>query len=41
MMEIAKINGQMRSDSVEQLGNMVKGNPQETVAVLRNWIHDR
>jgi flagellar M-ring protein FliF len=41
MMEIAKINGQMRSDSVDQIGNMVKSNPQETVAVLRNWIHDR
>jgi flagellar M-ring protein FliF len=41
MIEIAKISGQMRADSVERIGEMVKGNPQETVAVLRNWIHDR
>ena len=41
MMEVAKINGQIRADSVDQIGNMVKANPQETVAVLRNWIHDR
>jgi flagellar M-ring protein FliF len=41
MIEIAKISGQMRADSVERIGDMVKGNPQETVAVLRNWIHDR
>jgi flagellar M-ring protein FliF len=41
MMEIAKINGQLRADSVDQIGNMVNANPQETVAVLRNWIHER
>jgi flagellar M-ring protein FliF len=41
MIEIAKISGQMRADSVDRIGDMVKGNPQETVAVLRNWIHDR
>jgi flagellar biosynthesis/type III secretory pathway M-ring protein FliF/YscJ len=31
----------MRADSVERIGEMVNTNPQETVAVLRNWIHDR
>ena len=41
MIEIAKITGQMRADSVERIGEMVNTNPQETVAVLRNWIHDR
>jgi flagellar M-ring protein FliF len=41
MMEIAKVNGQIRAESVDQIGNMVQGNPQETVAVLRNWIHER
>ncbi|HEX2725224.1 MAG TPA: flagellar basal-body MS-ring/collar protein FliF [Beijerinckiaceae bacterium] len=41
MIEIAKITGQMRADSVERIGEMVNANPQETVAVLRNWIHDR
>jgi flagellar M-ring protein FliF len=41
MLEIAKINGQIRAETVEQVGNMVAANPQETVAVLRNWIHGR
>jgi flagellar M-ring protein FliF len=41
MIEMAKVSGQIRSESVERIGDMVKGNPQETVAVLRNWIHDR
>ena len=41
MMEIAKVNGQIRAETVDQVGNMVLTNPQETVAVLRNWIHGR
>jgi flagellar M-ring protein FliF len=41
MMEIAKVNGQIRAETVDQVGNMVVTNPQETVAVLRNWIHGR
>jgi flagellar M-ring protein FliF len=41
MLEIAKINGQIRAETVDQVGNMVAANPQETVAVLRNWIHGR
>ena len=27
--------------TVDQVGNMVITNPQETVAVLRHWIHGR
>ena len=41
MLEIAKINGQIRAETVDQVGNMVAANPQETVAVLRGWIHER
>ena len=41
MMEIAKINGQIRAESVDQIGTMVQANPQETVALLRTWIHER
>jgi flagellar M-ring protein FliF len=41
MMEVAKVNGQLRAETVDQVGNMVITNPQETVAVLRNWIHGR
>jgi flagellar M-ring protein FliF len=41
MMEMAKVNGQIRAEAVDQVGNMVQSNPAETVAVLRNWIHER
>jgi flagellar M-ring protein FliF len=41
MIEIAKAHGQIHAESLEKIGEMVRGNPQETVAVLRNWIHER
>ena len=41
MMEIAKINGQIQAKSIERVGDMVKRTPQETVAVLRDWIQER
>ncbi len=40
MLELVKVNGQVKAASVERLGEMVRNNPQETVAVLRTWIHD-
>jgi flagellar M-ring protein FliF len=41
MIEMAKAHGQIHAESLERIGEMVKGNPQETVSVLRNWIHER
>ena len=40
LMEFAKINGQIQAQTVERVVEMVRGNPTETVEVLRNWIHD-
>lgn len=40
MIEIARVNGQVQAQSVERVGEIVKNNPQETVAVLRQWIHE-
>jgi flagellar M-ring protein FliF len=40
MLQIAKVNGEIQAEAIDSLGEMVKGNPQETVAVLRSWIHD-
>jgi flagellar M-ring protein FliF len=39
MIEIAQINGKIQAQSVEQIGALVKNNPQESVAVIRQWIH--
>jgi flagellar M-ring protein FliF len=41
MIEMAKAHGQIHAESLERIGEMVNGNPQETVSVLRNWIHER
>ena len=41
MIEVAKANGQIQANSLERIGEMVKSNPQETVSVLRGWIHER
>ena len=41
MIEMAKANGQIQAESLERIGEMVKSNPQETVSVLRGWIHER
>ena len=41
MIEVAKANGQIQAESLERIGEMVKSNPQETVSVLRGWIHER
>jgi flagellar M-ring protein FliF len=41
MIEMAKANGQIHAESIARIGDMVQTNPQETVAVLRTWIHER
>jgi flagellar M-ring protein FliF len=41
MIEMAKAQGQIQAESLERIGDMVRSNPQETVSVLRNWIHER
>jgi flagellar M-ring protein FliF len=39
MVTLNNVNGQVQAASVTRVGEVVKNNPQETVAVLRNWIH--
>ena len=41
MIELAKVNGQVQQQSLERIGDLVKGNPAESVSVLRQWIHER
>jgi flagellar M-ring protein FliF len=41
LIELAKVNGQVQQQSLERIGELVKGNPMETVSVLRSWIHER
>ncbi|MDJ1158120.1 flagellar basal-body MS-ring/collar protein FliF [Chelatococcus sp. SYSU_G07232] len=39
MLELAKANGQVQAQSLEKVGELVRQSPQETVAILRQWIH--
>ena len=41
MLEIAKVKGQVQAQSIERIGELVNSNPQESAAVLRQWIHDQ
>ena len=41
MIEVARINGQVQQESLKQVGELAKVNPNETVAVIRQWIHER
>lgn len=40
MIDIAQINGKVQSQSIERVGKMVKTDPQESVAIIRQWIHE-
>jgi flagellar M-ring protein FliF len=40
MLELAKVNGQVQSQSIDRIGEIVKGNPQESVAIIRQWIRE-
>jgi flagellar M-ring protein FliF len=41
MIELARVNGQVQQQSLERIGELVKGSPTESVSVLRQWIHER
>lgn len=40
MLDVARINGQVQAQSIERMGELVKTNPQETAAILREWMHE-
>jgi flagellar M-ring protein FliF len=39
LVQISNVNGGVNSMTLQKVGEVVKDNPQETVAVLRNWLH--
>lgn len=40
MIDIAQINGKVQAQSIERVGNMIKIDPQESVAIIRQWLHE-
>ncbi|MFM9975856.1 MAG: flagellar basal-body MS-ring/collar protein FliF [Beijerinckiaceae bacterium] len=39
MIEMSQISGALQARSIEKVGEVATQNPQETVAILRQWIH--
>jgi flagellar M-ring protein FliF len=40
MIDIAQVQGQVHAQSVQKVGELADKNPNEAVAILRQWLHD-
>jgi flagellar M-ring protein FliF len=40
MIEIAQVQGQVHAQSVQKVGDLAERNPNETVAIVRQWLHE-
>jgi len=40
MIDLAQVQGQVHAQSVQKVGELAQRNPQETVAVIRQWLQD-
>lgn len=38
--DIAQIEGEVQASSLKQVGELVETHPDETVAIIRNWLHN-
>jgi flagellar M-ring protein FliF len=41
MIDIAQVQGQVHAQSVQKVGELADKNPNETVAVIRSWLHEK
>jgi len=40
MIEIAQVQGQVHAQSVQKVGDLADRNPNETVSIIRQWLHE-
>jgi flagellar M-ring protein FliF len=40
MIDIAQVQGQVHAESVQKVGTLADKNPNETVAIIRSWLHE-
>ena len=40
MIDIAQVQGQVHAQSVQKVGDLADRNPNETVAIVRQWLHE-
>ncbi|MDE3116055.1 MAG: flagellar M-ring protein FliF, partial [Pseudomonadota bacterium] len=39
MIDIQRIEGQVRESSIRKVGEVVDSHPEEALAILRSWLH--
>ena len=39
MIDIQRIEGQVRESSIKKVGEVVDSHPEEALAILRTWLH--
>jgi flagellar M-ring protein FliF len=40
MIDIAQVQGQVHAQSVQKVGELAEKNPNETVSIIRSWLHE-
>jgi flagellar M-ring protein FliF len=40
MIDIAQVKGQVHAQAIQKVGELADRNPHETVAIIRQWLHD-
>jgi flagellar biosynthesis/type III secretory pathway M-ring protein FliF/YscJ len=40
MIDIQRIEGQVRESSIRKVGEVVSAHPEEALAILRTWLHE-
>ena len=39
MMDLNQVEGRVRASTIRKIGDIVEKHPQETIAILRGWLH--
>jgi flagellar M-ring protein FliF len=40
MIDMAQVQGQVHAESMQKVGELAERNPNETVAIVRQWLQD-
>ena len=39
MIDVKQVEGRVRASSIKKIGDIVDQHPEQTVAILRNWMY--
>jgi flagellar M-ring protein FliF len=40
MIDMAQVQGQVHAQSVQKVGELADSNPNETISIIRSWLHE-